>query len=124
VQKYIKKFLGEDIETVGYWFGSSSVPGEVRASIGPWMLHLELEAESDRELELRVEVEVPEKNYDFERRLGRESSDEILSNTIRAKVGRPVIIGYNRESYGARKMGAMVIIPETDQLDSSEQKTP
>ena len=123
VQKYIKKFLGEDIETVGYWFGSSSVPGEIEAPIGPWMLHLGLE--SDRELRLRVGVEVPERNYDFERRLGRDERDgEILSNTIRAKVGKPIIIGYNRESYGARKMGAMVILPETDQLNTSELTAP
>jgi hypothetical protein len=126
VQKHIKKFLGDDIETVGYWFGSSSVPGEIEASIGPWMLRLELETESDRELELRVEVEEPERNYDFERQLGRERSDEILSNTIRAKIGKPVIIGYNRQSYGARKMGAMVILPEADtvQLNSSELTAP
>lgn len=120
VQKHIKKFLGDDIETVGYWFGSSSVPGEIEAPIGPWMLRLELEAESDRELELRVEVDVPEKNYDFDRRLGRERADEILSNTIRAKIGKPIIVGYNRQSYGARKMGAMVILPEADMIQLEE----
>jgi hypothetical protein len=121
VQKYITKFLGENIETVGYWFGSSSVPGKVEAPIGPWKLRLELETESDRELELRVEVEAAEQMSHFERRLGRERSNEILSNTVRAKVGKPIIIGYNRESYGARKMGAMVIVPEVDviQLEGS-----
>jgi hypothetical protein len=126
IQKHIQKFLGEEIATIGYWFGSSSVPGEIEAPIGPWMLRLELETESDRELELRVEVEEPERNHDFERRLGRERSDEILSNTIRAKIGKPVIIGYNRQSYGTRKMGAMVILPEADmiQLNSSELTTP
>jgi hypothetical protein len=125
VQKHIKKFLGEDIETVGYWFGSSSVPGRIDAPIGPWMLRLELESESDRELELRVEVEVPERNYNFERRLGREERDgEILSNTVRAKIGKPIIIGYNRQSYGTRKMGAMVILPETIQLNASESTAP
>ncbi|OHB64745.1 MAG: hypothetical protein A2168_01525 [Planctomycetes bacterium RBG_13_50_24] len=114
VQKHIKKFLGEDIETVGYWFGSSSVPGEIEAPIGPWMLRLGLNAESDRELDLRVKVEAAEQMSNFDRRLGRERSNEILSNTIGAKVGKPIIIGYNRESYGTRKMGAMVIVPEAD----------
>ena len=114
MQKHIHKFLGDNIKTVGYWFGNLSVPGEIEAPIGSWMLRLELESESDRELELRVDVEVPERNYNFERRLGRERSNEILSNTVRAKVGKPIIIGYNRESYGTRKMGAMVIIPEVD----------
>lgn len=120
MQKHIRKFLGDDIRTVGYWFGNSSVPGEIEAPIGPWTLNLRLDTESDRELELRVDVEVPERNYDFERRLGRERSDEILSNTIRAKVGKPIIIGYNRESYGARKMGAMVIVPEADAIQVKE----
>ncbi len=32
---------------------------------------------------------------------------------IRAKIGKPIIIGYNRESYGTRKMGAMVIVMST-----------
>ena len=122
VQKYIKKFLGENIETVAYWFGSSSVPGKVEAPIGPWILRLELEDESDRELELRVEVEVPKRSYYFERRLGSERSNEILSNTVRAKIGKPIIIGYNRESYGSRKMGAMVIISEADMIPLEENK--
>jgi hypothetical protein len=65
-------------------------------------------------LELTVDVEMPGETHNFDRRLGRERNDEILSNTIRAKIGKPVIIGYNRESYGTRKMGAMVIVPEED----------
>lgn len=123
MQKHLQKFLGEEIMTVGYWFGSSSVPGQIDAPIGPWMLRLEIDSESDRELELRVEVETPERDYGSGRRFRRERSNEILSNTVRAKVGRPIIIGYNRQSYGTRKMGTMVIIPETDQFDISEQKT-
>jgi len=59
IQKHIRKFLGEDIQTVGYWFGSSSVPGEIEAPIGPWTLNLSLDVESDRTLELRIDVEVP-----------------------------------------------------------------
>jgi hypothetical protein len=120
MQKHIRKFLGDDIRTVGYWFGNSSVPGKIEAPIGPWTLNLQLDTESDRMLELNVEVEVPDEMHNFDRRLGRERNDEILSNTIRAKVGRPIIIGYNRESYGARKMGAMVIIPEVDAIQVKE----
>lgn len=126
IQKHIQKFLGENIVTVGYWFGSSSVPGEIEAPIGPWMLRLELNQESDRTLELRVEVQVPEERSRFDRQLGHERSDEILSNTIQARVGKPIIVGYNRPSYGTRRMGAMVIIPEADtvQLNTSESATP
>ena len=126
IQKHIQKFLGEDIVTVGYWFGSSSIPGEIEAPIGPWKLRLELSPESDRALELRVEVETLEERSDFDRLLGRERSDEILSNTIQARVGKPIIIGYNRQSYGTRKMGAMVILPELDtiQLNTSESAIP
>lgn len=126
VQKHIRKFLGEDIQTVGYWFGNSSIPGEIEASIGPWTLNLSLDPEPDRTLELRIEVEVPREMYRFDRQLGRERSNEILSNTIKAKIGKPIIIGYNRESYGTRKMGAMVILLEADaaQLDTSEANAP
>jgi hypothetical protein len=114
MQKHIRKFLGNKIRTVGYWFGNSSVPGELEAPIGPWMFSLELNPNSDSMLELHVEVHVPEEISHVERQLGREQYDEILSNTIRAKIGKPIIIGYNRQSYGTRKMGAMVIIPEAD----------
>ena len=122
MQKYIQKFLGPEIETVGYWFGSSSVPGEIEAPIGPWNLRLELNPQSDRALELRVEVTVPEELSHFDRQLGRERSDQILSNTIQVKVGKPVIVGYNRPSYGTRKMGAMVILPEVDTADVPKVK--
>ena len=114
MQEHISKFLGDEIRTVGYWFGNLSVPGEVEAPIGPWVLTLRLDTESDGMLELNVEVEVPDEMHRFDGRLGREQNNEILSNTIRAKIGKPIIIGYNRESYGTRKMGAMVIIPEVD----------
>lgn len=126
VQKHIRKFLGEDIQTVGYWFGSSSVPGDIEAPIGPWTLNLSLDVESDRMLELRIEVEVPREMSRFDRQLGRERNDEILSNTMRAKIGKPIIVGYNRESYGTRKMGAMVILLEADaaQLNTSEANAP
>jgi len=114
MQKHIAKLLGDDIRTVGYWFGNSSIPGEVQAPIGPWTLKLQFNTESDHMLELGIEVELPREIHNFDTRLGRQQNDEILSNTIRAKIGKPIIIGYNRESYGTRKMGAMVILPETD----------
>jgi len=126
IQKHIRKFLGEDIQTVGYWFGSSSVPGQIEAPIGPWTLNLSLDVESERTLELRIEVEVPREMSRFDRQLGRDRDDEILSNTMKAKIGKPIIVGYNRESYGTRKMGAMVILLEADtvQLSDSESKAP
>ena len=127
IQKHIIKFLGQDIQTVGYWFGSSSVPGNIEAPIGPWMLDLSLKLESDNMLELRVDVEVPrEMLYRFDRQLGRERNNEILSNTMNVTIGKPIIVGYNRESYGTQKMGAMVILLESDmvQLSDSEKKAP
>ena len=116
MQEHISKFLGDNIRTVGYWFGNLSLPGEVKAPIGPWILNIQLDRESDHMLELDVNVKVPDEMNSFNRRLGRDRNEEILSNTIRAKIGKPIIIGYNRESYGTRKMGAMVIIPEADML--------
>jgi len=123
MQKHIRKFLGDDIRTVGYWFGNSSVPGDVEAPIGPWILNLQFDIESDRMLELDVDVKVPDEMHDFDRRLGREHKYEILSNTIRAKIGKPILIGYNRESYGSRRMGAMVIVPEPDMIQSEDIKS-
>lgn len=121
MQKHIRKFLGNDIRTVGYWFGNLSVPGTVHAPIGPWTLSLVLEPESDSMLELRIDVEMFAKIA----AAGKVSSRRynILSNSIRAKIGKPIIIGYNRESYGTRKMGAMVIIPEPDPFQSDNTET-
>ncbi|UCE49810.1 MAG: hypothetical protein JSW47_06590, partial [Phycisphaerales bacterium] len=115
LQKHIRKFLGNDIQTVGYWFGNLSVPGGIEAPIGPWTLNLQLESESDQMFRLTVDVEMPRETHSFDGEFGgRHRNDEILSNTMRAKIGKPVIIGYSRQSYGTRKMGAMVIVPEAD----------
>jgi len=117
VEKHIGKFLGGDIRTVGYWFGNVSVPGEVNAPIGPWALTLQLDAASDRMLELDISVVTPAQIVEAPSGPGQSYETlEILSNSIRAKVGKPIIIGYNRESYGVRKMGAMVIVSEADSL--------
>jgi len=116
IQKHIHKFLGRDVRTVGYWFGNLSAPGSVEAPIGPWTLKLMLETESNRMLDLRVDVEVPGGAPRLAGQPYRMGNDEILSNSLRAKIGKPIIIGYNRESYGTRKMGAMVIVPEEDSL--------
>lgn len=112
---HIQKLLGEQLVTVGYWFGTSSAPGEVVAPIGPWRLKLELELhqESDRSLGLMIEVEEFREKSGHDRQLGRERDRNILSNRIMTKVGKPIIVGYNRLSYGSQKMGALVIIPET-----------
>jgi hypothetical protein len=37
-----------------------------------------------------------------------------LSNSVQGKIGKPIIVGYNRDSYGTRTMGAVVILPEAD----------
>jgi hypothetical protein len=118
MQKHIRKFLGNDIQTVGYWFGNLSVPGEVAAPIGPWSLKLMLDTESDHMVQLQVDVEAVGEEEQIAEQTWRQQTDEILSNTLTAKIGKPIIIGYNRESYGTRKMGAMVIVPEADSLES------
>ena len=118
LQKHIQKLLGDDIRTVGYWFGNLSVPGSVEAPIGPWKLSLQLDTESDRMVQLQVDVEAVGEEEQIDEQTWRQQIDEILSNTLRAKIGKPIIIGYNRESYGTRKMGAMVIVPEADSFES------
>lgn len=126
IQKHIIKFLGKDIQTVGYWFGNSSIPGRIEAPIGQWMLDFQFSTEG-KTVELHINVEQPRERSDFYRRLGRDRDNNILSNTIiAADISRPIIIGYNRESYGTRKMGAMLILLEADIIHSndSEKKAP
>jgi len=97
IQKHIIKFLGKDIQTVGYWFGNSSIPGRIQAPIGPWKLDLSFDTNGQ---ELHIDVEESKEMSDFYRRLGRDQS-EILSNTmIVVDIRKPIIIGYNRQSYG------------------------
>ncbi len=123
LQEHLRKFLGDEIQTVGYWFGSLSFPGEIKAPIGPWML--ELKARSDyrtnqaRDLLLEIEV-------NRESRVLFMPSTRILSNSVQGRIGKPIIIGYNRDSYGTRTMGAMVILPESDaaQSDAAGKNAP
>ncbi len=106
LQAHIRKFLGEETGIVGYWFGNLSVPGEVQAPIGPWGFEMSVERstqEDDVELEISVTRELP----------GDPGQTwQILSNSIRGKIDRPVIIGYNRDNRGVQTMGALVVVPE------------
>lgn len=106
LQNHIRSLLGEGVQTVGYWFGNLSLPGEVRAPIGVW--GFELNAEPDQNDELRLEVGVTQESR------GGARPREILSNSVRGKIGKPIIIGYNRDRGGTRVMGAMAVVPEMD----------
>jgi hypothetical protein len=118
LQEHIRRFLGPEIHTVGYWFGNVSFPGEVMAPIGTWVLQLKAQPAQGADLHLEIEVtQTPE--------LAVDSPAIILSNSIQGKVGKPIIVGYNRDSYGTRTMGALVIILEADtQSRDSETKAP
>ncbi len=104
LRQHIQKLLGADVQTVGYWFGGMSSPGEIRAPIGPWSI--ELKVQPTQTIALAIEVGVTEWRND--------SNWSILENSIQGKAGRPIIIGYNRELNGTRTMGAMVILLEAD----------
>jgi hypothetical protein len=41
---------------------------------------------------------------------------------VQIKAGRPILIGYNRDAYGTRVMGAMVILLESDAPAATEAK--
>jgi len=106
LQEHVRKFLGEETGIVGYWFGNLSVPGEVQAPIGPWGFEMSVNRstqEDDVELEISVTRE-------FQGDPG--TAVQILSNSIRGKIDRPVIIGYNRDNRGVQTMGALVVVPE------------
>ncbi len=107
LQDHLRKFLGDQVRTVGYWFGNLSVPGNFNAPIGPWRLDMKTQSEqgTDLVLEVRVTRESP---------IPFVNETQLLSNTIQGKAGKPILVGYNRESYGTRVMGAMVILLEPD----------
>jgi hypothetical protein len=112
--KHIHMFLGDNIQTVGYWFGSSSIPGRIEAPIGPWKLDLTLDKKNST-FDLSINVAESGGMSNFYGRFRHDRDVEILSNTMpTADITKPIIIGYNRKSYGTRKMGAMVILFETD----------
>lgn len=104
LQKHIDRFLGPGAGIVGYWFGSMSVPGTVRAPIGPeWTFNFEVQP-SGQEGQLMLDLAVTE--------MRDNDMWEIISNRIQGKVGRPVIVGYSRDSHGVQTTGALVVIPE------------
>lgn len=107
LQEYVRRFLGDEVQTVGYWFGGLSVPGEMKAPIGLWTLELKAEPAqtADLTLEIRLNQDAP---VPFIR------PTTILSNSMQGKIGKPIIIGYNRQAYGVRKMGALVVLPEAE----------
>ena len=109
LQEHIHKFLGATVQTVGYWFGNLSAPGETKAPIGPWQFNMKVESGQGNDVSLEVQV-VRESPVPFV------NETQLLANTIQGKVGRPIIIGYNRDSYGTRVMGAMVILMEADTM--------
>ncbi|MEN6429168.1 MAG: secretin N-terminal domain-containing protein [Phycisphaerales bacterium] len=104
LRQHIHKFLGADVQTVGYWFGSMSSPGEIKAPIGPWSIQLEVKPTQTTALSIEVGVDEWEGDNAF----------EILRNSIQGKVGKPIIIGYNREVNNVRTMGAMIVLLEAD----------
>ncbi len=110
LQEHVRKFLGEGVGIVGYWFGNLSVPGRVEAPIGPWGFELSVDqSKQEDEVELEICV-VHEKQVDST----QIRQVRILSNSMRWKLDRPVIIGYNRDNRGVQTMGALVIVPEAD----------
>jgi len=110
LRQHIHKFLGAEAQTVGYWFGTMSSPGETQAPIGPWSIQLEVKPAQANGLSIHVGVG----------EWRGDSTYSILSNSIQGKVGKPIIIGYNRESSGTRTMGAMVILLEADTVSGDE----
>jgi len=113
LRQHIHKFLGTEAQTVGYWFGTLSSPGEIQAPIGPWSIQLEVKPAQANGLSMEVSV----------REWRGDSQFSILSNSIQGKAGKPIIIGYNRELNGSRTMGAMVILLEADTASAGESQT-
>lgn len=113
VRQHIHKFLGAEVQTVGYWFGTMSSPGQVSPPIGPWELKLILKPTETTTFHL--EVEVTEMRGD--------TVWCVLENTLQGRVGKPIIIGYNRQVDNVRTMGAMVILLDGDTAAAGESQT-
>jgi hypothetical protein len=110
IRKHIQQLLGQGVQTAGYWFGNLSVPGTVQAPIGPWVFEMSVNKstqENEVELEIAVLHEPPSDSGEIR---------QILGNSVRSHITKPVIIGYNRDHYGTRVMGAMVVVPEVSPL--------
>jgi hypothetical protein len=116
LQQHIREFLGADVRTVGYWFGNLSSPGEVMAPIGLWTMDLTTKSAQAPDLLLNIQV-IHNRQY----RLDEEAV--VLRNTVQARIGKPIIIGYNRDVYGTRTMGAMVILLEADAAQPADAQT-
>ncbi|MFB3787046.1 MAG: hypothetical protein ACE15F_11835 [bacterium] len=125
LQAHLRNFLGNNIQTIGYWFGTASDPGEIDSPLGPFHLKMRLSSEPGIRKEVSLDVEVEQPAPPFGRDTESDSSRTILSNRITAKIGHPIIICYNRNSYGVRKLGALVILPETGKMpvDPSDSTT-
>lgn len=108
LQEHIRKLLGDGVGIVGYWFGNLSVPGRVEAPIGPWVFEMSLDR-TTQQGEVEFDIRVLRESLD---NLRPGQSRQILSNSIRGKIDRPIIVGYNRDNHGVQTMGALVIVPE------------
>ncbi len=125
LQAHLRNFLGNNIQTMGYWFGTASDSGEIESPLGPFHLKMRLSTEHGIRKEVSLDVEVEQSAPPFGRETESVSNRTILSNRITAKIGHPIIICYNRNSYGVRKLGALVILPETGKMpvDPSDSTT-
>ena len=103
LQNHINRLLGKDTEIAGYWFGNLSVPGEIRAPIGPWTLEFEMNPLGTDGL-IGLDLSVEEVRGD--------EVWTIIRNSMQTRIGHPVIIGYTREKDGISTTGALVVIPE------------
>ena len=97
-------------------FGNLSSPGEVEAPIGLWTLRLKTRSGQASDVLLEIEVnQNPQYVMD--------TPTAVLSNSVQAKIGRPIIIGYNRDVYRTRTMGAMVVLLEADTAQTTDSQT-
>lgn len=143
VQGTLRSLLGDGLYVTGYWFGNTSMPGTVEAPLGDWKLVMESADGQDDGFRLDVSVfenrtgftfnppRPPNPNLQGEgngqsddliwngegfsrRRYVGLSEQLILRNAVTGRIGRPIIIGYNRSESGKVRLGALLIIPERE----------
>ena len=109
IQKILIQLLGPETKTVGYWFGNSALPGKCQTSIGVWNLSL-------------MAIESGPSDFLLELKLTGEGVE--IENTVNAKIGQPVLVGYNRYLGGMLLPGALVVIPRENFDSGPGSETP
>ncbi|MEW6235094.1 MAG: secretin N-terminal domain-containing protein [Candidatus Omnitrophota bacterium] len=109
VRSVVGEFLGSSFQPVGCWIGQAACPGLCRTTLGPWQLEMDIKAGNEGyDVLLSLILRYPN------------NDDLLLDNTINIKIGRPIVVGYTRESDETFIPGALIVIPSNDLFEKTD----